>query len=229
MLLDESVQLMHKHQYDQSLKRLSWVHLLDPKNEMAFELRIVCLRSAKRISECVGVLERWIEAYPNLIEPRLGLGEVWLYLDQDAKARACFSELLAMDGRNCMALLGLAQAKARLGEDYLADLSKAFLIDSAYTKEIAEHVFDFRSKKPERLEPMTLVQVAERYGIPIKRLLGRAQRGVLPFHRGSDLLHFSPTELDRYYQTLRKLGLEIRSQPIAIRSQEQLDLFEGES
>lgn len=230
LYLDEAYQAMQKHFFQRALQLLNWVHILDANNEMAFELRIVCLRSAKKISECVAVLEEWIQAYPDRLEARIGLGEVWLYLDQDNKARACFQEILALDTKNSMALVGLAQAKARLGEDYLGELTKAFLVDSSYVKEIVEHVFDFRAKDPDSLEARPLNRVAEHYGIPIKRLLGRAQRGVLPFHPPSQggLLRFSKVELDRYYDALRKLGLEIRSRPLDNASSDQLSLFEGE-
>ncbi len=231
LYVDEAFQLMQKHLFDQALKRITWIHLLDPKNAMAFELRIACLRSAKQISDCVSAFEGWIKAYPDQIEPYLGLGEVWLYLDQDAKAKEVFTYLLKLDPKNSMALLGLAQAKARLGEEYMMELSKSFLVDSAYTKEVVEHIFDFRAKHPGRLSAKTLVEVAEHYGIPLKRLMGRAQRGVLPFHRqdGKGLLHFSETELERYYQSLRQLGLEIRSQPLPVVKDKQLDLFESDT
>ncbi|MCB1051950.1 MAG: hypothetical protein H6510_06225 [Acidobacteria bacterium] len=225
---DEAFHLIQSKKFDKALKRLDWIHLLEPDNELAFELKVVVLRSTKRVTECVSVFEQWLAHYPDQWEPRLGLSELWLYLDQNQRAKDAFSALLKHQPNQVLALIGLAQAKARLGEDFLPDLLKASVIDGALVKEMVEHRFDFRRVAPKDLQPVTLAELADLYQIPLKRFIGRAQRGVVPLHLQADgLLQYSKPEMDAYYATLKRLGLEIESTPPKPNASEtQLSLFE---
>lgn len=235
MFADEAYQALRNHRTDVAIRRLEWMHILDPGNILAFELKVVCMRSSDRLSACIEVFEAWIDQHPDDLAPRLGLGELWLVLDQNQKARRCFEEILQMDRDHVMALAGLAQAHARLGEDYLSPLIKASLCDSRYTKAMVENYLDFRSTKPRDLEPMTLRAVGERTGMPFKRLMARAHRGVLPFHVSKDtsLLMFSGTELKAYMTLLTRLGLELNAPGSSAaptketESSQQLPLFDS--
>jgi tetratricopeptide (TPR) repeat protein len=184
---------------------------------MAYEMKMVILRSRQRYGECVTLVEQWIDCCPEREEAYLGLGELWLFLDQNQKALEIFSQLLTFSHHNCMAQIGLAQAQVRLGQDFVSTLMKASVWDSRYTKEMVEHSFDFRTTRPDDLVPMTLEAVAEHFMIPLKRIMGRALRGVLPFHRksGSDLLLFSEAELRNYYKVLKSLGLEMATRDVS--------------
>jgi len=212
LFLDEAYQHLTSRRYDQALKRLEWIHILEPDHTLAFELKIVVLRSSKKISACIAVFEEWIEQHPEAIEPKLGLSELWLYLDQHQKAKDALMEVRERVPNHPLVLIGLAQAKARLGEDYLSELLKASVVDLDYTKEMVEHYFNFSSMNPQDLAPATLTQIAEDLNMPLKRLVGRAQRGVLPFHTSQHqgLLLFSAMELERYRKVLTKLGLELQ-------------------
>lgn len=234
LFLDLAYDMIDIRDFAQATKWLDWVHLLEPGHELAFELKIVCLRSWKRVSECVEVFKRWISAHPEKPEPRLGLGELWLYLDQNKRAQEVFELLLNLQPNHAMALIGLAQAKARLGEDFVPILMKAAVVEPRYTRSMVEHHFDFRHLHPGDLAPMTLEDVAARYDIPVKRLVDRASAGVLPFHAPSQdgLLRFSKIELDQYYEVLKRLGLEISSENLGKggaasqhEAAQQLDLF----
>ncbi|CAM2067612.1 hypothetical protein SCOR_19675 [Sulfidibacter corallicola] len=214
LFLDEALGALGRRQFDVALARLGWVHLLDPKNELAFELKVVCLRSWKKMAECVRVLEAYVAAHPDKVEPRLGLSEMWLYLEQNQRARESFEALLAMEPNHTMALIGLAQARAKLGEDPSTELRRAWVLDMDYTRDMVEEHFDFREVNPKALVPRTLGDIAKQYHIPLKRMLERARKGVLPMHAPEDeegLFRFSEVELDRYYHILKTLGLEISS------------------
>jgi hypothetical protein len=210
LFLDDAFASIKARQFAKALKRLDWVHLLDESNELAFELKVVALRSTRNMAECIRVFEQWTLAHPQAWEPCLGLGEAWLYLDQNQKAREVFSKLVASAPQLPHALIGLAQAKARLGEEFLPELLKASMLDGALVKETVEHRFDFRMAAARDLVPMTLIALGNTFQIPLKRLLGRAQRGVVPLHlEGSGLASVSALEMQRYYQVLLKLGLEL--------------------
>ena len=89
-------------------------------------------------------------------------------------------------------------------------------MDGELSRHMVEHHLDFRSAVSSKLEPMTLTSIAERYHIPLKRVLARARYGVLPAHPPQDdegLLRFNRDDLDRHYQVLTKLGLEIKVAP----------------
>ena len=212
ILLDEAYKLLHARAFEEALRYLDLVHALEPENAIAFELKVVCFRSWKKNEKCVGVFEEWIETHPDDPAPRLGLGEMWLYLEQFARARGRFEEMLALSANDPMALIGLAQAKAKLGEDPANELRKASMIDREYTVGMIEHCFDFKTRKPERLMPCSLDEIAKRYGVPRARVSARAEAGSLPAHPPEDedgLLRFSPEDLDRYHHILEILGLEI--------------------
>jgi len=210
LFLDEAFLAIKGRHFARALKRLDWVHLLDANHELAFELKVVTLRSTRNMGECIRVFEQWILAHPQAWEPRLGLGEAWLYLDQNQKAKDVFAALVSSGPQLPHALIGLAQAKARLGEEFLPELLKASMLDSALVKETVEHRFDFRMVAARDLEPMTLVALGNTFQIPLKRLLGRAQRGVVPLHlEGGGLARVSAVEMQRYYQVLLRLGLEL--------------------
>ncbi len=215
MFLEEALTLLHQRNFETALQRLDWVHLLEESNEYAFELEIVCLRSWKKMPECIPVFEAWIRTHPEALEPRLGLGEMWLFLDQNQRARESFETLLSKEPGNCLALIGLAQARIKLGEDPLPELRKASVINGELARDMVERDFDFRVFKPERLVPKSLKEISETYLIPLKRVRERALRGVLPMHPpGEDqLFRFREEDLDRHYQVLRCLGLELGSSP----------------
>ncbi len=229
MFLEEALTLLHQRDFETALHRLAWVHLLEESNEYAFELEIVCLRSWKKMPECIPVFEAWIQNHPKAVEPRLGLSEMWLFLDQNQRARESFETLLTMEPGNCLALIGLAQARIKLGEDPLPELRKASIINSELTREMVERDFDFRVFKPERLVPKKLKEISETYLIPLNRVMERAARGVLPMHPpGEDqLFRFSEEELNRHYQVLRCLGLELGSStPLAELTEEEPQIIQ---
>jgi len=212
LFLDEAYKLLHARAFEEVLRCLAMVHALEPENAIAFELKVVCFRSWKKNEKCIGVFEDWIATHPDDPAPRLGLGEMWLYLEQYARARARFEEMLALTANDPMALIGLAQAKAKLGEDPATELRKASMVDREYTVAMVEQHFDFRTRKPERLMPCALDEIAKRYGVPRVRVVARAKTGSLPAHPPEDedgLLRFSPEDLDRYHHILEILGLEI--------------------
>lgn len=217
MFLEEACDLVDLRDYDKALRRLDWVHLIHPLNEMAFEMKMVLLRVQEKYGECVAVLESWIEAYPQRVEPFLGLGELWLFLDQNQKALDAFEKLLAFSPKNSMGLIGKAQAQLKLGRDFMAPLMKASIYNPHYTNEMVEHSFDFRTSRPDDLVPMSLEALAQHFKIPHKRIIGRALRGVLPFHviKNSDLLLFSEKEMKAYYLVLKKLGLEMTTEDLS--------------
>jgi len=234
LFLDQGFSLFQQHAFEASLARLQWVHSLDPGNEVAFELKIACLRNFKKMAECVRVFEAWIEAHPDQIEPRLGIGEMWLFLEQSQRAKDGFESILELSPNHPMALVGLAQAKLKLGEDHLPDLRKAFLVDQNYTKTMVERHLDFRSHYPQDLEPMALADIAKRYQVALKRVIERAKLGVLPSHppeTPGGLLRFSQKDLQRYDETLRCLGLEIATTKLAhpepAKEAQQPGLFDG--
>ncbi|PIE01316.1 MAG: hypothetical protein CSA81_12085 [Acidobacteria bacterium] len=213
MFLDEAFFLMEKNELQASYRRLEWVHLIDPLNEMAFELKMVILRMQEKFGECVSLLESWIEHYPKREEPYIGLGEMWLYRNQNQKALDVFSKLLEISPKSCLAQIGIAQAEVKLGRDYIPSLMKAFILNPQYTKDMVEFSFDFRRPRPGDLVAMSLESVANHFKIPVKRMIGRALHGVLPFHRRtqSDLLLFSESELNEYYKVLKTLGIEMNT------------------
>lgn len=233
LFLDQAFQLFQQRDFDAAIGRLNWVHLLDPANEMAFELKVACLRNHKKMAECVRVFEAWSEAHPQQIEPRLGISEMWLYLEQNQRAKEAFEKILEMVPNHAMALIGLAQAKLKLGDDPIPDLRKAFLVDMDYTKLMVEKHFDFRSHYPQDLTPMSLAEIAKNYNVSLKRVQERARNGVLPTHppeTPGGLLRFSKIDLDRFDNTLRCLGLEITTASIAKPAEEvtsQPGLFDG--
>jgi len=211
MFLDEGYSLLQAHEFEAAMKRLDWVHHLDVSNVMAYELKLVCLRSWKKMAECIPVFENWIEAHPDDLAPRFGIGEMWLYLEQYVRARERFEEILQIHENDCMALIGLAQAKLKLGENPIDELRKAWLKDSEYTVNMVEHHFDFRGRGSSDLRPLSLEEIAKTYQIPLKRILERACNGVFPMAPPdeSGLLRFSKNDMDRYYEVLKLLGLEI--------------------
>lgn len=224
LFLDQAMAMISRRDFGDALARLDWVHDLDPVNELAFELKIVTLRSWRKAAECVSVFEAYVAAHPDKVEPRLGLSEVWLYLDNSRRARECFEAILEQAPNHPMALVGLAQARCKLGEDPTPDLRRAWLVDMDYTREMVEEHFDFREAKPDGLKPRTLQAIAKHYHIPLKRILKRAHHGVLPMHAPSDgdsLFQFSDKELDRYYNVLKTLGLEIPSTSFPKRKKDQ--------
>ena len=160
---------------------------------------------------CISVFESWIRTHPNQIEPQLGLGEMWLFLNQNQRAKEVFRRILMNFKGNYMALIGLCQAKIKLGEDSVPELRKAWLLDNRLTKAFVETHFDFRSVDSGELEAMSLKEVAETYRIPLSRILERARNGTLPaYPPGEDgLLRFSRKDLDLYDHVLRKLGFEL--------------------
>jgi len=212
MFLDEAQSALQRREFDRTMHRLGWALLLDPDNEEAFELKIICLRSWKKMAECIPVFEAWIAAHPQRIEPRLGLSEMWLYLEQNQRAKDAFQDLLEVAPNEPLAMIGLAQAKTKLGEDPCNELRKAWVLDSSLTIEMVEKVFDFRRLAPDDLEPRSLIDISEQLHIPLQRVIARARTGALPLHppaAGSDLMRASPKDLDRHYHALRILGLEI--------------------
>lgn len=233
MYLDEAHALLRERRFEEAMQRLEWVHSLDPANDFCFELKIVCLRSWKKLAECVGVFENWIAARPEQIEPRLGLGELWLYLDQNQRAKEMLQSILEIAPNNCLTLLGLAQAKLKLGESPMAELRRGLVHDPDLIKEMVEYHFDFRGKHTRDPLPRSLMDIAKTYQIPLKRVLERAERGVLPMHHPEDgeLFRFSEKELDRHYEVLKYLGLELGSKKEREKGNEeprayQPDLFE---
>lgn len=234
LFLDQAFSLFQNHEFEAALARLNWVHLLDAGNEMAFELKIACLRNYKKMAECVRVFEEWIDAHPDRIEPRLGISEMWLFLEQNQRAKEAFESVLELAANHPMALIGLAQAKLKLGEDHMADLRKAFMVDQNYTKSMVEKHLDFRSHYPQDLEPMSLQDISKHYNVSLKRVTERAKNGVLPSHppeTPGGLLRFSRQDLDRFDETLRSLGLEISTATFAKNAQseatQQPGLFDG--
>jgi tetratricopeptide (TPR) repeat protein len=209
---EEAFSYLQARDFDRAMARLDWIHHLDPRNELAFELKIVCLRSARKMAECVAVFETWCETHPNQIEPHIGLSEMWLFLEQYRKAKEGFERILEAAPKHPMALIGLAQAKLKLSESPLHDLRKAWLLDQGYTVRMVENALDFRRSNPDDLEPMSLSQIAKHYRIPLKRVIERTNRGVLPFHPPKEekgLLRFSTKDLELHYTILKSLGLEI--------------------
>ncbi|CAM2007752.1 tetratricopeptide repeat protein [Acanthopleuribacter pedis] len=218
LFLDQALSHISRRDFAAALGRLDWVHHLDPDNELAFELKIVALRSWRKAAECVAVFEAYVAAHPDKVEPRLGLSEIWLYLDNSKRARETLERILEQEPNHPMALVGLAQARCKLGEDPTPELRRAWLVDMDYTREMVEEHFDFRETKPENLAPRTLQSIAKHYHIPLKRILKRAKSGVLPMHPPTDesgLFQFTESELDRYYNILKTLGLEIPSTSFA--------------
>ena len=211
MFLDEAFGLLQRKSFQACLHRLDWVHQLDPANDLAFELKVVCLRSWKKMAECIQVFEKWIQTHPDQLEPKIGISEMWLYLDQNARAKEGFEEILEQNPRHIMALVGLAQAKIKLGEDPLNDLRKAWIQNTEYVTEMVEQHMDFRSAHPDDLRPRTLEDISKSFQIPLARLISRAQNGVLPMHPPKDngLFRFSEKDLNGYYRILKTLGLEI--------------------
>lgn len=206
----EAVEARENRDFQRAMQRLDWVHLMDPSNEEAFEWKVICLRNWKKPVESVPVYEAWIAAQPESITAQLGLSELRLYLGQNEEARNAFASILAQNKNLILALLGYAQAKARLGEDPIPELRQAWVREPQFTVAIIENHFDFRLPNPPELEERTLKEVAALYQIPLRRVLDRARRGVLPMHpMEKDLLRFSKTELDRYYAVLKCVGLEI--------------------
>lgn len=212
MFLTEARQMLKQRNFDGCLQRLSLVHHLDPGNANAFQFEILCLRSARRTERCIQVFEEWNEAHPDDPVPRLGLGEMWLYLDQYARAKDVFESFIKDFGNDATALIGLAQSAAKLGLDPSNALRKASMIDREMVVEMVEHRFDFRARNPDDLMPMTLEQVAQEVQIPLKRVVERAQRGTLPLfppEEPGDLPRVSRMDLERWYGALKLLGLEI--------------------
>ena len=234
MFLDEAHQHLQVREFEPALRRLEWVHHLQPDHMTAFKLKIICFRSWKKMAECIPVFERWIEESPDLLEPRIGLGEMWLFLEQNQRAKETFEQTLTVFPNQALALIGLAQAKLKLGEDPLGDLRKAHVMDPLATKDLIEGQFDFRSANPKDLQPMTLVAISKDYQIPIKRVLERAKNGVLPMFRPEEegLLRFSRKDLDLHYDVLSTLGLEINSKALKKNDEKSGDpvqpgLFDG--
>ena len=235
MFMDSGYQRLRRRDFEGAMHRLDQVHLLDPKNSMAFELKVVCLRSWKKTEKCVQVFENWIEAHSDDLAPRLGLGEMWLHLEQYVRASKTFMDILVRKPGDCMGLIGLAQARLKLGEDPTNDLRKASLVDRDYVIEMVEHHFDFRIRNPEDLTPRSLEAIGKAYRIPLKRVQERAVNGVLPAFSPDEetgLLRFSEADLDRHYAILKMLGLEIDSKVLAQEAREdepvQPGLFEEE-
>ena len=218
LFLEQSFTLFQQRQFSEALARLDWVHLLEANNEMAFELKVACLRNSRKMAECVRVFEAWIEAHPQQIDPRLGLSEMWLYLEQNQRAKDAFLQILELSPNHPMALVGLAQSKLKLGEDPIPDLRKAFMVDQTYTKTMVERHFDFRGHYPSDLQARSLADIAKSYNVSLKRVIERAKSGVLPSHPPATpggLLRFSKIDLDRFDETLRCLGLEITTASVA--------------
>jgi len=218
LFLDQAFSLFQQRHFSEALARLDWVHLLESDNEMAFELKVACLRNSRKMAECVRVFEAWIEVIPRQIDPRLGLSEMWLYLEQNQRAKEAFLQILELSPNHPMALVGLAQSKLKLGEDPISDLRKAFLVDQEYTKTMVERHFDFRGHYPNDLKPMSLADIAKAYNVSLKRVIERAKSGVLPSHPPATpggLLRFSKRDLDLFDETLRCLGLEITTASVA--------------
>ena len=211
LFLDEAAAALRTRDFAKAMHRLGWAHDLEPENEEAFELKIVCLRNWDKLPETIPVFEAWRDAHPEEVAPRLGLGEMWLHLDQNQRAHDTFEALLAVVPHQAHALMGLAQAKVKLGEDPLPELRKAYVVDALLTRDMIEHDFDFRGKHPEDLEAMSLKQISEEYQIPLPRVLARARDGVLPVHAPEEdgLLCFKRRELDLHYRILLALALEI--------------------
>ena len=223
MFLEEAYASMQRRSFEEAYHRLNQVHMLDAGNDMAFELKIVCRRSCKKMAECIPVFEEWIRQHPEQVEPRLGLGEMWLYLEQNQRARDVFAEILKIRSTNCMALVGLAQARVKLSEDPTPELRRAHVLDPDFTREIVEHHFDFRGAAAEDLQPASLMEVASSYQIPLKRVMERARNGVLPMvppREEGGLFLFSKRDMDRYYDVLKCLGLEIGFQSLATTSED---------
>ena len=228
MFLNEAFALLQQRDFQAALQRLEWVHHLDPADELAFELKVVCLRSWKKMAECVPVFEAWIGAHPDRVEPRLGLSEMWLYLEQNQRAKDSFHAILEKAPNHCMALVGLAQAKLKMGEDPSRELRKAWMLDQDFTREMVENHFDFRGMNPRDLEDRTLSEIAKTYQIPLTRVLDRARKGVLPMHppESDGLFRFSTKELDRYYEVLKILGLEISGATKTIEAVKQPEAYQ---
>lgn len=110
LFLDEGFAAMQRHEFETALQRFEWVHHLDASNIMAFELKIVCLRSWKKMAECIPVFEAWSRAHPDQEAPWMGLGEMWIYLGQFQRAKEAFHHLLEQMPNHCPALIGMAQA-----------------------------------------------------------------------------------------------------------------------
>lgn len=219
LFCEEAMESLGQRNFEAAMQRLNWVHHLDPAHEFAFQMKVVTLRNWRKMAECIPVLEAWVRTYPRDSEPRLGLGEMWLFLGQNQKAHDVFADMLRLEPNQPMALVGQAQAKARLGEDPSPIIRKAWMLDRDYTVAMVEERFDFRMPKPDDLEPATIKDISSRYQIPLKRTLARAAAGTLPMHPASDetgLLRFSKKELDRHYNVLRALGLEL----VAIKREE---------
>ncbi len=227
MFLEDSERFLQRRRFEKTLHRLGWVHSLDPNNEEAFELKIICLRSWKKMAECVPVFETWIAAHPKRLEPRLGLSEMWLYLEQNQRAKDAFQELLAISPNHALGLIGLAQAKTKLGEDGANELRKAWVLDPALTIDAVEGAFDFRRLAADDLEPRSLADIARHFRIPLKRVMARARKGVLPMHppAGDGLMRFSDKDLCCHDRILRMLGLEIGGEPAAAGVEAQTPLF----
>ncbi len=212
LFLDEGFAAMQQRDFESALQRFNWVHHLDPANVLAFELKIVCLRSWKKMAECIPVFEAWSKAHPDQEAPWMGLGEMWLYLGQYQRARETFNHLLEQIPNHCQAIIGMAQALLKLGEDPLPLLRRARVLNASLTTEMLENDFDFRSRIPQKLESMSLMDISEAYQIPVKRVMERARKGVLPMFEPdeeSHLFRFSREDLDRHYHILQSLGMEI--------------------
>lgn len=212
MFCEDAMDALGERNFERVVQRLNWVHHLDPKHEFAFQMKVVALRNWRKMAECIPVLEAWVRTYPQDTEPRLGLGEMWLFLGQNQKAHDVFEDMLRLEANQPMALIGQAQAKARMGEDPSAIIRKSWMLDRDYTVAMIEGRFDFRMPAPDDLEAATIKDVSRRYQIPLKRTLARAAAGTLPMHAPEEeggLLRFSKQELDRHYNVLRALGLEL--------------------
>lgn len=224
--LEEAFSSLQQRHFDEALQRLAWVHDLSPNNRTAFELQVVCLRNQKKYPECVQILEKWAASEPNEEDPLVGLTEMWLYLGQAQKAREAAEKILETAPGNIMAMVGIIQAKLKLGEDVQADLRKAWVLNNHYMKEMLENRFDFRFKQPRgEARSRTLEDIAKTYNIPLKRILERARRGVLPMHApGEDgLFRFVDEELDRYVGILHMLGLELEREKHTPKQESETD------
>lgn len=85
------------------------------------------------------------------------------------------------------------------------------MLNATLTTEMLENDFDFRSRTPGQLVPMSLMEISETYQIPVKRIMERARKGVLPMFPPEEdhLFRFNREDLDRHYHILQCLGLEI--------------------
>ena len=212
MFLAEAAAALAEGTYDLGLQRLDWVQDLVPGHRDAFALRWSILRTWQKYPECIPVLESWRDAFPEDSEPRLKLGEMWLFLEQYQRARDTFAALLERIPNHLFGLLGLAQAQLRLGEDAMVTLRKASVKGGQITREMIERDFDFRLKNHGSLTPLSLMDIAEHYQIPLQRVMNRALAGVLPAHppQSQDgLPGYDRSDLDRHYQILLMLRLEV--------------------